>query len=225
MLSIFMLFLTSISFAQEPIRVAVVDTGINLTDIRITTHICADGLMDFTGTGIQDTHGHGTHVTGLIIQEAKDSNYCLLILKYHTGVENSKSWSQTAFIYASKLGASIVNFSSGGPNDDPKERKIIELLSDITFIVAAGNDNKSLNDIPYYPAAYLFPNVIAVGNLQEDGSKCESSNWGTMVKSWEMGTHVSSFDLQGDYVRQTGTSMAAAIKTGKYVYEMSHRHR
>lgn len=220
-----MLFLTSISYAQEPLRVAVVDTGVNLSDIRITTHICSDGLMDFTGTGIQDTHGHGTHVTGLIIQEAKDSNYCLLILKYHTGIENSKSWSQSAFVYAAKLGADIINFSSGGPVDDPKEKELLELLQDITFIVAAGNDDKSLDETPYYPAAYVMPNLVSVGNLQEDGSKSDMSNWGSMVKSWEMGTRVSSFDLQGDYVKQTGTSMAAAIKTGKYIYELSHQHR
>ena len=94
------------------------------------------------------------------------------------------------------------------------------------FIVAAGNNSEDLdkckiNDC-YYPASFSLNNIHVVGNLNENGKRNETSNYGSHVHYWEMGTKVISTIPDNKYYKMTGTSMATAIHTGKFIYEMSH---
>ena len=50
-----------------PLRVAVIDTGLDLSDKRFSSRLCKEGHEDFTHTTIEDKSGHGTHVVGLIL--------------------------------------------------------------------------------------------------------------------------------------------------------------
>ena len=78
-----MVLTVSLANAQQKSKtlvVAVIDTGIDAQ--AFNRHVlCKTGHKDFTGTGIQDRHGHGTHISGLIDQYAKsiflgkDKNY------------------------------------------------------------------------------------------------------------------------------------------------------
>jgi hypothetical protein len=65
--------IVSVSWGAEPVRVAVIDTGLNLKDSRFT-HLCKDGHYDLSDTSIEDTEGHGTHIASLIQKYAGDSN-------------------------------------------------------------------------------------------------------------------------------------------------------
>src|SRR5690606_17888997 len=82
-----LLFATNVTVAK-PIIIAVIDTGIS-DKLKDGKFLCKMGHKDFTGTGLNDVHGHGTHVSGLIHQHAaktadwnKSANYCQVILKY-----------------------------------------------------------------------------------------------------------------------------------------------
>ena len=79
---------------SDELRIAVIDTGIDLKDTRINSHLCATGHVDFTEEGLQDDIGHGTAIVGLIEQYAKDSNYCIVMIKWYgeKGTANGKTF-------------------------------------------------------------------------------------------------------------------------------------
>lgn len=217
---------------QKQLKVAVVDTGLDLTDIRFKDVLCKEGHKDFTHTGLDDNHGHGTHIAGLIKQFAAKANYCLVILKYFdvADQDNALENELTAFQEAINLKVDVVNFSGGGPAYSEKEFKLILAHPEIKFIVSAGNNGKNLDLIEnnYYPASHFLPNIIVVGNLWLNGSMEPSSNYGKKLV-WEIGYNVLSSLPKECFLgyckyregRLTGTSMSTAIHTGKYIHENS----
>lgn len=210
------------AYAKDLIKVAIVDTGLDLSDSRFSSHLCALGHKDLTDKGLQDKIGHGTHVAGIIQKYAKDANYCMLIYKYYLNegdTRNNLYREIGAFYLAIQNGANIINFSSGGSNFNEEEYLIIKNNPKVLFVVAAGNDHQDL-DKPgenYYPASYRLKNIISVGNLNEDGTIANNSNYGSFL-SWELGTNiVSTIPCKENVCTQSmsGTSMATAVKTGK----------
>lgn len=104
--------LISASPVAPIVRVAVIDTGLNLNDPRFTKVLCADGHADYTGEGIDDIEGHGTAVAGLIMQYAGKRRYCLTILKFYTPLASGKENMDRevmAIRRAKELGAKVVN--------------------------------------------------------------------------------------------------------------------
>lgn len=228
LLSFTVVFLSTNSFSSSPIKVAVIDTGLDLNDPRFSPLICPGESKDFTGTTLRDTVGHGTHVAGLIKQEAGESGYCLMILKYwtpgETGQESLHRLS-AAIQYAIAHGARFVNYSGGGPEFDEQEYLSIRNAPETTFVVAAGNDGEDLSRAPskYYPASYELKNIIPVGASQNcsPGEACcthlASSNYGLPGMVWEIGENVYSTLPGGISGFMSGTSMSTAIHTGKLI--------
>lgn len=211
-------------------RVAVVDTGLDLTDKRFTPVLCKEGHRDFTGEGLIDREGHGTAVAGLIKDHAKDSKYCLIILKYATKGQTLfsrvKAY-QRALIYLHEIKPDYVNLSLNGSDEFKVETMTVASLKGTKFIAAAGNDGLTLSgDQTSYPAqlSNVYGNVIAVaaGN-PKTGVLSEYSNRGlTMMRIEEGGNILVDIPCS---IRASckelrfGTSMAAAIATGKIVKE------
>lgn len=228
----------------KPIIVAVIDTGIS-DELKDANFLCKFGHKDFTGLGLNDTHGHGTHISGLIDQYAKGlrlgkettiagllntkANYCQVILKFYNPSRFQESGNPKreveALKYAINIHVDIINFSGGGLAPDPEENELIKKALDmgIKVVVAAGNERTEISDPKqrcYWPAC-SDPRLFVVGNLShEGGGRAPSSNYGSIVNTWEIGTDLLSLaDLtHGAYM--TGTSQATAVKTGKIVHEM-----
>lgn len=225
MIGLFLLTI-QLSFADTQIRVGVLDTGLDLNDVRFQNVLCKDGHKDFTGKGIEDNHGHGTHIAGLIASYAKGSNFCLVILKYYDeDCDNCMPAYLKALSVIHLLKLDFLNFSGGGITSDLIESNTISKNKQITFIVAAGNENKNLDVDFFYPASYNFKNIRVVGSLGLDNKKLKSSNYGKVITYWEIGDYIYSTLPNGRYGRLTGTSQATAIVTGKLVkikYDKSH---
>lgn len=208
--------------AQQQIRIAVIDTGLDLQDPRFNGHLCTSGHRDLTYTTLNDVEGHGTHIAGLIQQNAEKGNYCLIILKYwQRDVDGTTSLIRIKEAYKEAIiqHVDIVNVSAGGPEFNEEEYLLIKNNPDITFVVAAGNDGKSL-DIKgneYYPASYNLWNEIVVGNKTSDGMLASTSNWGKNIKTYEVGENAISTLPNGKYGALSGTSMSTAIYTGKLI--------
>ncbi len=226
------LALLLISAANAPhlpatIKVAVVDTGLDLSDPRFKNHICPTGHKNFVeGETLKDVNDHGTHVAGLIQGYAGNSNYCFLIYKYYTDSAPmllNLSREILAFQEAVKNGASVINFSGGGPGFNEDEALFIKYHPEVTFVVAAGNEGKNL-DIPgneYYPASLFYGNMEVVGGIDRNNKRVLSSNYGKKVENKELGQYVYSYLPNGKIGPMTGTSMATAIHTGKLIKRMS----
>ncbi len=224
---LFGMMIAAMSTLDKPapkIKVAIIDTGINIRDYRVKGRMCANpGWDSVTNKPVTiDTHGHGMHVAGLIIKYAKEhSNYCLMAYRYYKR-EDSIAVSKSRFLDAIRLairdGATLINISGGGSSSDVLERKMIKENPHITFVVAAGNENKSTDvaKYKYYPGSYGLPNIIVVGGMNKTCTgKSQHSNYGSTVNVWELGVDVRSYTLNYDVAYMSGTSMATAIHTGK----------
>lgn len=154
--------------SKKLIIVAVIDTGID-TNLLKGNSYCKDGHVDFSDTGLQDTHGHGTHISGLIDQYAKNYifgkgipankiddislNYCQIIIKYYnpkaTG-EESLARTIQSFRWAIDHHANIINYSGGGSSPSPEEKELIveALNKGIKVVAAAGNDGIDIDNDP-----------------------------------------------------------------------------
>lgn len=219
---------------KNPIKIAVLDSGFGYMDRGHIANLCRIGHKDFSidkqFTSRYDTDslvpldmvGHGTNVVGIIDGYARKSNanYCIVVIKYYserqTGEKNLLT-SVEAIRYATDIGANIINYSGGGPESDEGERLAVKRFIDRggKFVAAAGNDHSDL-DLPenaYYPAME-DRRIIVVGNQDINGVKLQSSNYGNVVKRWEVGENVTAYGLT-----MTGTSQATAIATGKIIAE------
>lgn len=226
--------ISSVSYskcANKPITIGVVDTGFGYQDRGGDARLCNFGHKDFTiknrasikftSTSPEvplDTMGHGTNIVGIIESYLKDSkvNYCIIIIKYFSqdedrNLENTRA----AFKYAKDLKIDYVNYSSGGDTADRRESVVVKEYLDAggVLIAAAGNDSKNLDLFlnGFYPATY-DKRVVSVGMLEKNGVQSKMSNYGKIIKRWEVGRSVVGYGL-----RMSGTSQATATATGKIV--------
>jgi subtilisin family serine protease len=215
---------------EGPVIIAVLDTGFGYHNKGHEAALCKYGHKDFTIEKYflnsydtvhpipMDTNGHGTNVIGVIEQELLESNisYCIVVLKtfsaLQSGDQNVLS-SIRAFDYVNAIKPHIVNYSGGGYNSDVAEMYAVKSYLDKggVLVAAAGNDSENLEQRPHYPGQY-DKRVVLVGNLEQDGKKAKSSNYGKSVSRWEIGT-----ELTGYGVTSSGTSQATARATGKIV--------
>lgn len=226
----------------DMLKVAIMDTGLDLEDPRFKYLLCSYGHKDFTGEGIQDDDTHGTHIAGLIKVNAGFYNrdYCLIIVKW-LGLKRHKENTVKAYMealkYISEVKPDIVNISGGGISLE-NEYTIIKSIPSTVFVVATGNrglDMKINKNNRYYPASLTFDrsikNVVPVGSLTDKGLRVGSSNYGAPRMQWEIGDDVvSTFPewycqkfgntiprSHGCMGIMSGTSMATAVHTGKLI--------
>jgi len=219
------------------IRIAVLDTGLN--NIDGTIPLCPES-KDFTlrdgnirfkyfekvRTSLIDENGHGTNISNIIHQIAKGTDYCQMILKVFAfkKAQNGEKHTSEALEYIDNLSQPVdfINYSAGGTFVIPKEKILIQKLIDkgVTFITAAGNNNNNLDEkCNYYPACY-DNKIIAVGNINDDGTKYASSNYGVkVIKFWANGVSREA----GGYTL-SGTSQATAIVSGQMIVVMDRTY-
>jgi thermitase len=224
-----LLLLSTISLAKdrhEIIKVGIVDTGLDLNDPRFVPYLCDGGHRDFTGHGLDDYESHGTHVAGLIKLYAGEGNYCLLIYKFFHSLETTGKDALmneiSAFREAIVNGATVINFSGGGGEYNENECDIIRNNPGVTFVVAAGNESKNIEtkEGQFFPASCFEKNEHIVGNTDIFGLAVSSSNWANRKIDWEIGQDQVSTLPHGKMGTKSGTSMSAAIKTGKLIRKM-----
>jgi len=219
----------NVLFAQM-LRVAVIDTGVRQAE---RFNICKNGLLDLTGTGIKDTHGHGTNVLALsqIFAKADKSKYCFDVIKYYVpnqGQANAERLVQG--ISAARLrGAHVISAAVTGFSFNPEEeqtlRNFVFKNEQITglYVGAAGNDSQTLNpkyrnnkliekSCNVFPACYGLPGQIVIGNGVDSREPASSSNRGTAVDLWLNGNN-HMFDGE----KFSGTSQSTAIATGMII--------
>lgn len=212
--SIVLLIYATSALTASPLRVVVIDTGLDLKDERFSNVLCPTGHKDFTKNGINDTEGHGTHITGIIKQFAGNSNYCLIIYKYYDRYaypNNNNIRLAKAIKEAMRIGADIVNISSMGENFINDEYNAIAEHPNTLVIGAAGNYGENKRG---FPGCYELPNARCVGALGHDGNRLKSSNYGIWVDAWQPGEDVYSTLPNNHYGYMSGTSQATATETG-----------
>lgn len=168
----------------------------------------------------KDTHGHGTHVSGIIKQVYPNAKF--LVLKYFDpqakGEINTMSSIQALRFAVLCPEVNIINYSGGGPGASIEEKKLIlEAQEKGKIIVAAAGNERSNIDLPhfhYYPASYRLDNIITVGAYNSKQDLLSSSNWGETVDISAPGYQIASSGKDKSITRMTGTSQATAFVSG-----------
>ncbi|MFQ5420969.1 MAG: S8 family serine peptidase, partial [Anaerolineae bacterium] len=224
------------------IVIAMVDSGIDLEHPDLVPNLWTnpgevpDNGVDDDGNGfvddvrgwnfvsgsndVGDDNGHGTLVAGIAAARTDNGTgiagvcgQCRTMpvkVMQPSGVANYSDIA-AGVAYAAAKGARVINLSLGGyANSRALQDAIAYAVSQNVVVVGgAGNDNTSR---PFYPAAY--DDVIAVAGTTISDTRAAFSNYGPWVDLSAPGEDILTTALGGDYVQNSGTSMAAAYGAG-----------
>ncbi len=171
---------------------------------------------------IEDDHGHGSHVAGVIGASVNnvtgmagvDQHCRMMIIK---GIDQTGfiaySWMIEAIYYAVDNGADVINISAGGPSLVSILQDAIDYARDNKVTVVAAMMNTG-NELKMYPAACA--GVIAVGATDPEDKRASFSTFGSHISVCAPGHLIYSLSHQYDtaYVVMSGTSMATPCVAG-----------
>ncbi|WP_456430194.1 S8 family serine peptidase [Rhodocaloribacter sp.] len=174
-----------------------------------------------------DTHGHGTHVAGIIGAAGGNGAggagvaWGARLMALRVSADRSFSSAETviaALDYARRQGVRLTNNSYGGfVFFGNAMREALEAAdgAGMLFVAGAGNDGANTDRSPFFPAGHDLPNIIAVAATGRDDRLLDLSNYGpTSVDVAAPGDDILSTTLGGGYGTSSGTSMATAFVTG-----------
>jgi subtilisin family serine protease len=204
------------------IKVAIVDTGIDVNHPFLKGHIVG-GYTPFnkgtTPDDYQDHQGHGSHVAGIVRQVAPDAE--LMAVRVFPNDDGSGEAATLDVVaagirWAIDNGANVINLSLGGASAPASFRKVFEYGASkgVIFAMASGNE-RSFD--PLIPAAYAGSVQgigFSVGATDKYGNMAVFSNYtGDNLAMKQLSSHGSgvlsaALDETG-FVSMSGTSMAS----------------
>lgn len=196
---------------REPIKIAVLDSGIDYKLPDLAHHVLSSIDLSRGGTGHWDHNGHGTHVSGIIVRNAPQD----------VGLYNMKIAEDSGILWASRLvqgielavslKVDIINMSCVTPSGTRELEKAVKEAKSagVLMIAASGNLNKGNR---LYPGCY--PEVLGVGATYYDGKIWELTNLAPWVDLLAPGVDVTSLAPREGTAKKSGTSMAAAFISG-----------
>jgi len=114
------------------VTVAVADTGYATAHTDLQGQVTA--TMDYTGAGINDTQGHGTHVLGTIVAKKNDDGVHgvafdskAIVVKIGTGASVNTSLGATGLAWAADQGATIGNLSANSNYDTTFRNNLVNI--------------------------------------------------------------------------------------------------
>lgn len=222
------------------VDVAVLDTGVDFDHPDFEGRI--ELARDFTGGGtVQDGHGHGSHVAGIVLGSGVASEprrrgvapaADLMVGKVLTDKgSGAESWIIDGMEWAAQSGAEVVNMSLGGPGGDGTDPMSVALdtltaETGALFVVAAGNDGQDMS----IGAPGVAGAALTVGAVDRNGDlasfssrgprpgdlavKPEITGPGVGIAAPRAGGTAMGTPVDEHYTRASGTSMASPHVAG-----------
>jgi thermitase len=201
------------------IRIAILDSGVDLSHPDISSKIVANRNFTSSGT-VDDLYGHGTHCAG-IAAAITDNGVGVAGLGYNCNIMNVKvlgdsgsgyySWIANGIIWAADNGANVISMSIGGTTPSTTLKNAVDYAWSKGVVVVAAAGNNATN-AAFYPAFYA--NCIAVAATDPSDIKASFSNYGSWVDVAAPGVDIFSTLNQGQYGYKSGTSMSAPLVAG-----------
>ncbi|WP_037679507.1 type VII secretion-associated serine protease mycosin [Streptomyces griseus] len=224
------------------VRVAVIDTGVDVTNPQLTHAVDArsgrnflpPGIKDENGdpiergkeNGTTDTVGHGTKVAGIIAaRPASGTGFVGLapeatIIPIEQNDAEGHGTANTladAINYAIQAKADVINISqdtSKAVKPAPTLEQAVDaaLARNIVVVASAGNDGLGGNVKKTYPASYK--GVLAVAASDRNNERAAFSQSGDFVGVAAPGVDIISTVPKGGHCSDNGTSFSAPYVAG-----------
>ena len=180
-----------ITTGNNQVKVGVIDSGIiNHSDLSANLAAGWD-FVNNNSTTNDDVDGHGTLMAGIIGATGVNPNgmvgVCWNVQLVPLQVVNSSNEYVTdavvsAISWAQEHGIQILNYSVGGYANSTPIANAIGNYNGL-FVCSAGNENNNNDVTSHYPSNFSWTKdfkdrVIAVGAMNEDGTKASYSNYG-----------------------------------------------
>jgi len=205
----------------DPIKVAVVDTGIDTTHPDLTANLKGGYSAVKYTRSYNDDNGHGTHVAGTIAAAnnslgvvgvaPKADLYAIKVLDragtgYLSDIIKGIDWAVSSKV-------NVINMSLGTSSYSPTFEAACRraTLAGITIVAAAGNAGPGLSTVGY-PAR--FADVIGVSASDSTNMLASFSSRGPEVDVAAPGVSINSTYKNKTYATLSGTSMASPHVAG-----------
>ena len=196
----------------QQVVVAVVDTGVDSTHSFLAGRVLSNGYNFVSGnTNTYDDHGHGTHVSGTIVDCTSGlDNVKILPVK----VLDAYGSGTTLMVgngveYAADKSVEVINMSLGGGrsgNEFIDEKVQYAINRNVTVVVAAGNSSENAdNHCPAHIREAITVSAFGIGDIP-----AYFTNYGNPpVDVGAPGVDITSSVPGGRYETWSGTSMAS----------------
>lgn len=210
--------LASLAYGNQPVRIALLDTGVDLDHPLLLPYL-DEGYTLYPEEGIDDLHGHGTGVAGIIVNQSP--TYVRIVpIKVMNQTGRGSIYSVVNGLYqAIDANVDIVNLSLGWEQSSSILEEAIEAAYDANIVIVAAVGNSGSNGASY-PARYS--RVIGVGSLDKNGKISSFSQHGEGVDVYVPGRDVLTTALNGGVAHKSGTSFAAGYVTKAVAFLKTH---
>ena len=191
----------------QEVVVAVVDTGTAVPSDLQDRVLEGTDITGNSDDGRADTNGHGTHVSGIILQCTQGLDVQVLPVRVFGSEDTTtSSYVISGIRYAIEAGVDVINLSLGSSeHSSGKEYYIQEAVAQgIVVVCAAGNDAADTAD----NCSAHMEEIIVVGAIDADGTVCSFSNYGDSVDVAAPGYEIISYAPDGEMAVMSGTSQA-----------------
>lgn len=189
----------------------------------------ANGIVDdvhganmFDRSGrVEDDNGHGTHVAGIVAAQRDNgvggsglapAARIMPVKVLDSAMTGTTGTLAAGIRYAVDRGARILNLSVNTAVATEALRSAVRYAGEHGAIVvaSAGNNGRSIDLVPSYPASLSDPAVLSVAAQSPTGGLWELSNFGPLsVNLAAPGERIASTTRGAGYQYRTGTSAAA----------------
>ncbi len=172
----------------------------------------ANGLDDDGDALIDESHGHGSMVAGIVALVAPEAE--ILPIRALDDDGRSDTWRLVKAIrYAVLHGADVINMSFGVPQTISPIGHQIEVAEEAGIIVVAGAGNENRESPPYYPAA--DEDAFMITALDSMDIKADFADYNSKVLVSAPGTGVRSAYPGNDWAIGSGCSFATPFVAGE----------
>lgn len=202
------------------VRVAILDTGIDSDHPDLAGAI--DATRDFTGEGIEDLNGHGTHAAGILAARRNALGFvgvapeCRLLVGKVLRRDGGGTLDAVAdgIDWAVEQGAHIVSMSLGAPVGSSRLYEAVHaaLARGLILVCAAGNAGALGRRTIGYPARY--GSVLTIAAHDRNGHPSGFSSRGAEIDFMAPGEEIWSTWKGGGFAKLSGTSMATPFAAG-----------
>ncbi len=165
--------------SEPDVLVAVIDTGIDLSQNENPESPLYHRISPLTDSSITDPVGHGTAMASIIAANTPSNVKILALRAFDKDGHGSSEISCDAMEQALRDGADILNLSFSGEGVSTRMKEMVRSASKAGCVIIAAAGNKGANADNYIPAN--IESVITISAVDETQCHASYSNQGSCV--------------------------------------------